>query len=79
MNERVIFDGRKFRVTSGFLGLYYRVEDKVAKESVFVQGDDAADFREEWRIAEEMNPDRMIDDILSEITGEWSIDIWRGE
>lgn len=47
MQSRIIHDPPEFRVTSWGNGLAYDLEHKPSGRSVFFQGDDAAQFRDE--------------------------------
>jgi hypothetical protein len=68
MLNLVIFSGKRFQVASHWNGLAYTITALSDQASIYLQGDDAADFREQWESAETASPDRLIDDIIGQLT-----------
>ena len=62
-----IADTEHYSVTSYCNGCSYDLVSKERGASIFFQGDDAAQFREELEACENLNPERSIDSILNSI------------
>ena len=67
MKRAVIFHSDKFDLVSYGNGLSYALHDNVNKKSLFVQGDDAIDFRNIVELYETKNPEMAYDDIYTEV------------
>lgn len=72
MNSVVILAGEPFTLTSYGNGTAYSLRNAARKQSIFVQGDDAAAFREEMERREEFFPDMLSADLLREMWWEYS-------
>jgi hypothetical protein len=66
MQSAIVAQSGAYTLTSYGKGLAYELASE-SGESVFVQGDDAAQFRDEWQAMESAAPDRATDNILSEL------------
>lgn len=66
MTRTIIFHSERFDVVSYGNGVSYAVHDNIARKSMFVDGDDAAEFREELEAFEEAFPERHYDEFYSE-------------
>lgn len=69
MNQAIIHEGH-YVVTSYGNGLSYLIVDAGRQEELFLQGDDATEFRNEWEGWEREFPNTLIDDIIGGLTGE---------
>lgn len=67
MSKTVLVDSSKFRLVSWGNGTAYTFDNKTAKRSVFLQGDDATQFRSELESMENAYPDRETDYLLTEM------------
>lgn len=61
MTRNHVYHSDRFDIVSYGNGLSYALHDNINKMSMFVQGDDAAEFRAEWEAFEEANPEAPID------------------
>lgn len=66
-NRVTIFHSNKFDLVSYGNGLSYALHDNSNKKSLFVQGDDATDFRNILDLYETKNPEMPYDDIMTEL------------
>jgi hypothetical protein len=64
MRSIIVMNGSRHRLISYGNGLAYRLEDMKGRRSVFLQGDDAHQFRDELETLENLRPDDGADDIL---------------
>lgn len=71
MRSRVIFTGLTYTVISYGNGTAYKIEANLEDESTYIQGDDAAKFRDDWEAYENNNPEMLIDDIIGELVSEF--------
>jgi hypothetical protein len=69
MRACVIAEGETFKLTSYGNGWAYALEDKAARLSVYVQDDDASQFRREWDGFEFLLPNAGPDEIAGRM---WS-------
>lgn len=66
MKRVVIYHSDRFDVVSYGNGLSYAVHDNIARKSFFVQGDDAAEFRNELAAFEKIFPETHYDEFYAE-------------
>lgn len=69
-SKTVIHESDSFTVTSYGNGAAYAIETPT--HSLFLQGDDAAQFRDELDAREQARPDMLTADILAELWGEYA-------
>lgn len=72
MRSALIFNADDVSVISYGNGLAYAVTDERTGRTELYQGDDAADFRIAWRLAEERLPQAPIADLLRDLVTEGS-------
>lgn len=66
MQRQTIYHSARFDMVSYGNGLSYALHDNRARKSMFVQGDDATSFREEWEAFEATCPEAPLDDFFAE-------------
>lgn len=66
MNRVIVYHSDRFDLVSYGNGLSYALHDNIARKSMFVQGDDAAIFREEWEAFEATCPEAPLDGFFAE-------------
>lgn len=66
MTRTIVFHSNRFDLVSYGNGLAYALHDNIARKSMFVQGDDAAEFRAEWQAFENACPEAPLDSFCEE-------------
>jgi hypothetical protein len=66
MTRVTIYHSNRFDVVSYGNGLSYAIHDNIRRVSAFVQGDDAADFRDELEAWENAFPETCYDEFYAE-------------
>ena len=68
MNDRVyVYHSRKYDLNCYGRGIAYALHDNIGKQSLFVEGDDAADFALALDHYENRFPEAPFDDIMAEL------------
>ena len=66
MTRCIVYHSSVFDLVSYGNGIAYALHDNVNRKSLFVQGDDAAQFRDEWIAFESVCPDAPLDGFFAE-------------
>lgn len=66
MSRVIVYHSDRFDLVSYGNGLSYELHDNASKQSVFVQGDDASAFREQWEAFENACPEASLDGFFAE-------------
>lgn len=72
MTRTHIYHSDKFDLVSYGNGLSYALHDNANKRSLFVQGDAAAQFRDDVADWERIDPEKPYDEIYAEIMSEYA-------
>ena len=64
MTSTVVYSSDRFELVSYGNGMAYALYDNIA--TMFVQGDDAAEFRQDWEQFETCSPDAPLDGFFAE-------------
>lgn len=71
-NKTTIHKGRNYEVISYGRGAAYEIVSKHDKKSLFLQGDDASNFNDEWDKLESKFPNKKTDDIIGMLVNPYS-------
>ena len=66
MTRVIVYHSARYDLVSYGNGTAYALHDNIGKQSMFVQGDDADAFREEWEAFEECCPEAPLDGFFAE-------------